>query len=178
MEPVVCKEDDPSALTQEDVEIVLKQYEDLAKLMIERRREGRPFTFYHYMIDLSGGPCIYKRISGCGSGTEYMAVTPWGDLYPCHQFVGDEKYKLGNIYDGIDNIEIQQEFASCNVYAKKECDDCWARLYCSGGCAANAYHATGSVKGIYKPGCELFRKRIECAIMVAVSELDDENSDL
>ena len=178
MEPVVCKEDDPSALTQEDVEIVLKQYEDLAKLMIERRREGRPFTFYHYMIDLSGGPCIYKRISGCGSGTEYMAVTPWGDLYPCHQFVGDEKYKLGNIYDGIDNIEIQQEFASCNVYAKKECDDCWARLYCSGGCAAYAYHATGSVKGIYKPGCELFRKRIECAIMVAVSELDDENSDL
>lgn len=178
MEPVVCKEDDPSALTQEDVEIVLKQYEDLAKLMIERRREGRPFTFYHYMIDLSGGPCIYKRISGCGSGTEYMAVTPWGDLYPCHQFVGDEKYKLGNIYDGIDNIEIQQEFASCNVYAKKECDECWARLYCSGGCAANAYHATGSVKGIYKPGCELFRKRIECAIMVAVSELDDENSDL
>ena len=178
MEPVVCKEDDPSALTQEDVEIVLKQYEDLAKLMIERRREGRPFTFYHYMIDLSGGPCIYKRISGCGSGTEYMAVTPWGDLYPCHQFVGDEKYKLGNIYDGIDDIEIQQEFASCNVYAKKECDDCWARLYCSGGCAANAYHATGSVKGIYKPGCELFRKRIECAIMVAVSELDDENSDL
>lgn len=178
MEPVVCKEDDPSALTQEDVEIVLKQYEDLAKLMIERRREGRPFTFYHYMIDLSGGPCIYKRISGCGSGTEYMAVTPWGDLYPCHQFVGDEKYKLGNIYDGIDNIEIQQEFASCNVYAKKECDDCWARLYCSGGCAANAYHATGSVKGIYKPGCELFRKRIECAIMVAVSELDDENSNL
>ena len=146
--------------------------------MIERRREGRPFTFYHYMIDLSGGPCIYKRISGCGSGTEYMAVTPWGDLYPCHQFVGDDKFKLGNIWDGVDNLKIQIEFAHCNVYAKKECNDCWARLYCSGGCAANAYHATGSVTGIYKAGCELFRKRIECAIMVAVSELDDENTDM
>ncbi|MGM9971371.1 MAG: thioether cross-link-forming SCIFF peptide maturase [Anaeroplasmataceae bacterium] len=178
MEPVVCKEDDPSALTKDDIEIVLKQYEDLAKLMISRRREGRPFTFYHYMIDLSGGPCIYKRISGCGSGTEYMAVTPWGDLYPCHQFVGDEKFKLGNIWDGVNNKTIQQEFASCNVYAKEECNDCWARLYCSGGCAANAYHATGSVKGVYKAGCELFRKRIECAIMVAVSELDDENTNM
>ncbi len=177
MEPVVCREDDPSALTKDDIKIVLNQYEELAKLMIERRKEGRPFTFYHYMIDLSGGPCIYKRISGCGSGTEYMAVTPWGDLYPCHQFVGDEKYKLGDIYNGVNNKEIQQEFASCNVYAKEECNDCWARLYCSGGCAANAYHACGSVKGVYKPGCELFRKRMECAIMVAVSEMDDENTD-
>ena len=178
MEPVVCKEDDLEALTKDDIEIVLNQYEKLAKLMIERRREGRPFTFYHYMIDLSGGPCIYKRISGCGSGTEYMAVTPWGDLYPCHQFVGDDKFKLGNIWDGVNNTEVQSEFAHCNVYAKKECNDCWARLYCSGGCAANAYHATGSVTGIYKAGCELFRKRIECAIMVAVSELDDENTDM
>ncbi len=176
MEPVVCSKDDPSHLTNEDLKIVLKQYEDLAKLMIDRRREGRPFTFYHYMIDLSGGPCIYKRISGCGSGTEYMAVTPWGDLYPCHQFVGDEKFKLGNIWDGVTNTTIQNEFSSCNVYAREKCNDCWARLYCSGGCAANAYHATGSITGVYESGCELFRKRIECAIMVAISEMDDENT--
>ena len=171
MEPVVCAEGDPSELTQEDMPIVMEQYEKLAELMIERDKEGKPFTFYHYMIDLQGGPCIYKRISGCGSGTEYMAVTPWGDLYPCHQFVGDEKFCLGNIWDGVKNTEIQEEFAGCNVYAREECRDCWARLYCSGGCAANAYHATGSVKGVYKYGCELFRKRMECAIMVAVSRM-------
>ncbi len=173
MEPVVCAPEDPSALTDEDLPIVLKQYEDLAELMRQRRREGRPFTFYHYMLDLSGGPCIYKRISGCGSGTEYMAVTPWGDLYPCHQFVGEEKFKLGDIWHGVDNTQVQEEFASCNVYARPDCKDCWARLYCSGGCAANAYHATGSVKGVYKYGCELFKKRMECAIMLAVSEEDD-----
>ena len=99
-----------------------------------------------------------------------MAVTPWGDLYPCHQFVGEEKFQLGNIWDGVTNTEIQQEFASCNVYARPDCHDCWARLYCSGGCAANAYHATGSVKGVYESGCKLFRKRMECAIMVQVAE--------
>ena len=170
MEPVVCAAGDPAELTDEDTAIVKKQYEELAELMLERHREGRPFTFYHYMIDLKGGPCIYKRISGCGSGTEYMAVTPWGDLYPCHQFVGDEKYKLGDIYMGVTNTEAQDEFASCNVYARKECRDCWARLYCSGGCAANAYHATGSVKGIYEKGCELFKKRMECAIMLAIAK--------
>ena len=169
MEPVVCAEDDPSALTKEDIEIVLDQYEKLAELMIERDKAGKPFTFYHYMVDLKGGPCIYKRISGCGSGTEYMAVTPWGDLYPCHQFVGEEKFCLGNIWDGVKNKEIQCEFEGCNVYARPECHDCWARLYCSGGCAANAYHSTGSVKGVYKAGCELFKKRMECAIMVAAS---------
>ncbi len=169
MEPVVCAPGDPSELTEEDLPIVLEQYEKLAELMIERDREGKPFTFYHYMIDLTGGPCIYKRISGCGSGTEYMAVTPWGDLYPCHQFVGEEKFKLGNIWDGVTNTQTQCEFAACNVYARPDCRDCWARLYCSGGCAANAYHSTGKVTGIYKYGCELFRKRMECAIMVAIS---------
>ena len=174
MEPVVCASGDPSELTESDKAIVMEQYEKLAELMIKRRREGKPFTFYHYMIDLTGGPCIYKRISGCGSGTEYMAVTPWGDLYPCHQFVGDEKFLLGNIWDGVKNTAIQDEFAACNVYARSECRDCWARLYCSGGCAANAYHATGSVKGIYKYGCDLFRKRMECAIMVAASKILDE----
>ena len=169
MEPVVCAEGDPSALTKEDMAIVMDQYEKLAQLMLERDKAGKPFTFYHYMIDLSGGPCIYKRISGCGSGTEYMAVTPWGDLYPCHQFVGEERFKLGDIWNGVSNTEVQNEFASCNVYAHPECRDCWARLYCSGGCAANAYHATGSVTGVYQQGCELFRKRMECAIMVAVA---------
>lgn len=174
MEPVVAAADDPAALTVDDKSVVLKQYEELAKLMLERDREGKPFTFYHYMIDLKGGPCIYKRISGCGSGTEYMAVTPWGDLYPCHQFVGEEKFKLGDIWHGVDNKKVQDEFASCNVYARSECRDCWARLYCSGGCAANAYHSTGSVKGIYEYGCDLFRKRIECALAVAVArELGD-----
>ena len=169
MEPVVTAPNDPSALTEADRRIVMEQYEKLAELMLKRDAEGKPFTFYHYMIDLKGGPCIYKRISGCGSGTEYMAVTPWGDLYPCHQFVGDEKFRLGDIWHGVSNTAIQNEFASCNVYAREECRDCWARLYCSGGCAANAYHATGSVRGVYKEGCELFKKRMECAIMVAAA---------
>ncbi len=170
MEPVVCAPDDPSALTAEDLPVVMKQYEQLAELMLERHREGKPFTFYHYMIDLKGGPCIYKRLSGCGSGTEYMAVTPWGDLYPCHQFVGEEKFKLGNVWDGVSNTAVRDEFAACNVYTREECKDCWAKLYCSGGCAANAYHATGSVNGVYEYGCELFRKRMECAIMLEAAK--------
>ncbi len=174
MEPVVCKSDDPAALTKEDVEKVKEQYEVLAKDMLRREKDGKPITFYHYMIDLTGGPCIYKRISGCGSGTEYMAVTPWGDLYPCHQFVGEEKFKLGDVWNGVTNDALRDDFRSCNVYARKECTDCWAKLYCSGGCAANAYHATGSIKGIYETGCELFKKRIECAIMMKVAESENE----
>ena len=170
MEPVVCAPDDPAALTPEDLEVVKEQYEILAKDMIRRRKEGKPITFYHYMLDLEGGPCVYKRISGCGSGTEYMAVTPWGDLYPCHQFVGEEAYKLGDVFHGVTNAALREQFRACNAYARLECADCWARLYCSGGCAANAYHATGSILGIYKPGCELFCKRIECAIMMKVAE--------
>ena len=166
MEPVVGPADDPMALTPEDLEIVKEQYEILAKEMIKRRKEGRGFTFYHYMIDLTGGPCVYKRISGCGSGTEYMAVTPWGDLYPCHQFVGEESYKLGDVWNGVTNNDVREEFRSCNAYSREECKDCWAKLYCSGGCAANAFHASGSIRGIYEPGCELFRKRMECAIMI------------
>jgi uncharacterized protein len=170
MEPVVAKPDDSAALTPEDIETVKEQYEILAKDMLRREQEGRPITFYHYMLDLKEGPCIYKRISGCGSGTEYMAVTPWGDLYPCHQFVGEEEYKLGNIYDGVTNEKVREEFRSCNAYARPDCKDCWAKLYCSGGCAANAYHASGSITGVYKPGCELFKKRIECAVMMRVAE--------
>ncbi len=168
MEPVVCAKGDKAELTEEDLPVVLAQYEALARLMIEKDKAGKPFTFYHYMIDLKGGPCIYKRISGCGSGTEYMAVTPSGDLYPCHQFVGDESFRLGDIWEGVTNPEVQKCFGDCNVYARPDCAVCWAKLYCSGGCAANAYHATGSVRGIYAYGCELFRKRMECAIMVAV----------
>ena len=174
MEPVVCEPDAPSALTAEDLPIVLEQYELLAQKMLEAHRNGKPFTFYHYMIDLKGGPCIYKRVSGCGSGTEYMAVTPNGDLYPCHQFVGEERFKLGDVWQGVTNKEIREEFAACNVYSRPECKDCWAKLYCAGGCAANAYHATGSVTGVYKYGCDLFRKRMECAIMLEAAKMLEE----
>ena len=170
MEPVVCAPEDPYALTYDDLPVLFEQYEILAKEMLKREKEGKPITFYHYMIDLTSGPCIYKRISGCGSGTEYMAVTPWGELFPCHQFVGDPKYSLGNIYEGVTNKEAQDEFKLCNAYAKPECKDCWAKLYCSGGCAANSYHATGSITGIYEYGCELFKKRMECAIMMKVAQ--------
>lgn len=170
MEPVVCAPGDEAALTQEDLPVVLEQYEILAFDMLKKQREGRGYTFYHYMIDLKGGPCVYKRLSGCGSGTEYMAVTPWGDLYPCHQFVGEEKFRLGDIWNGVTNEKVREEFKSCNAYARPDCADCWAKLYCSGGCAANAYHASGSVKGTYKYGCELFKKRMECAIMLKVAQ--------
>lgn len=173
MEPVVCAPDDPAALTAEDLPIVLEQYELLAKEMLRREREGRGFTFYHYMLDLAHGPCIYKRISGCGSGTEYMAVTPWGDLYPCHQFVGEEAYRLGDIWQGVTNTAVRDEFKTCNAYARPECADCWAKLYCSGGCAANAYHASGSIRGVYEYGCELFRKRIECAVMMKAAQAEE-----
>ncbi len=174
MEPVVCPPGDPYALTEEDLPKLFEQYEILAKEMLKRKKEGRPITFYHYMLDLKNGPCIYKRITGCGSGTEYMAVTPWGELYPCHQFVGDEKYSLGNVFDGVKNTAVQDEFRGCNSYSREQCRDCWAKLYCSGGCAANAYHATGSINGVYEYGCELFKKRIECAVMMQVAEAEEE----
>ena len=173
MEPVVCPPGDPYALTEDDLPILMEQYEKLADEMLKREKSGNGFTFYHYMLDLKNGPCIYKRITGCGSGTEYMAVTPWGELFPCHQFVGDSKYSLGNIWDGVTNKTVQEEFRHCNAYARKECKDCWARLYCSGGCAANAYHATGSIGGIYEYGCELFKKRIECAVMMQVARAEE-----
>ena len=170
MEPVVTAKGDPSGLTKEDIETVCQQYEILAKDMIRRKKDGKPITFYHYLIDLEHGPCIYKRVSGCGVGTEYMAVTATGDLYPCHQFVNDPEYKLGNIWDGVQNTEIRDEFKLCNVYAKPDCKNCWARLYCAGGCAANALHATGDIHGTYEDGCTLFKKRMECALMMKVAE--------
>lgn len=174
MEPVVCKPDEKYALTEEDLPKVLEQYEILSKEMLKREKANNGFTFYHYMLDLENGPCIYKRITGCGSGTEYMAVTPQGELYPCHQFVGDESYKLGDIWTGVTNTEKVNEFKLCNAYAKEECKDCFARLYCSGGCAANSYHATGSINGVYEYGCKLFKKRIECAIMMKVAQSEQE----
>ena len=170
MEPVVTSPDSPSALREEDKETLYEQYEILAKDMLRREKEGKPITFYHYMLDLAHGPCIYKRISGCGSGTEYLAVTPWGDLYPCHQFVSDPAYKLGDIWNGIQNTELRDRFKLCNVYARPECEDCWAKLYCSGGCAANALHASGDILGTYAFGCDIFRKRIECAIMMKAAQ--------
>lgn len=169
MEPVVASPDAPYALKEEDLPILFDQYEKLAAEMVRREKNGKGFTFFHYMIDLEGGPCIAKRIAGCGVGTEYVAVTPWGDLYPCHQFVGDENYLLGNVFDGITNEEVRSRFKMCNIYTRPQCNDCFARLYCSGGCSANAYHATGSIEGIYELGCKLHRKRVECAIMMKVA---------
>ena len=170
IEPVVADPSEPYALKESDLPTLLEQYEILAKEMIRRNKKGEGFTFYHYMIDLDGGPCVVKRVSGCGVGTEYMAVTPNGDLYPCHQFAGDPNFLLGNVKTGVTNDKVCEQFKECNIYSHKECDDCFARMYCSGGCAANAYHSTGSVNGVYALGCELHRKRIECAIMIKAAE--------
>ena len=169
MEPVVCSPDMPYALTEEDIPVLKENYDILAREMIKRYKDGNGFNFYHYTIDFTGGPCISKRISGCGVGTEYLAITPEGDIYPCHQFVGDDKYKMGNLDDGITKGEIVSEFKGCNVYSRKECDDCFAKLFCSGGCSANAYHMNGDVKTVCEFSCELHKKRIECAVMMNVA---------
>ncbi len=176
VEPVVCDPKEPYALTEEDVPKLLEQYDYLAKEIIKRRKEGRFINFFHFMIDLEGGPCIAKRLSGCGSGSEYISVTPWGDIYPCHQFVGEEDFLLGNVYEGIKRTDIVEKFTRCNVYSKPECKECFAKFYCSGGCAANSWHSTGDINGNYKLGCDLQRKRIECAIMIkaALAEAAEE----
>ena len=172
VEPVVAPETEDYAIREEDLPQLLAQYDELAEEMIKRRKEGNGFNFFHFMINLEGGPCVAKRLSGCGSGTEYLAVTPWGDLYPCHQFVGNEDFLMGNVDEGVLRTDIRDEFKQCNVYAKEKCKDCFAKFYCSGGCAANSYNFTGNVNGSYDIGCELQRKRIECAIMIkaALSE--------
>ncbi len=175
VEPVVAQPQDDYAIRQEDLPRLLEEYDALALEIIKRRKEGRGFNFFHFMIDLEGGPCVTKRLSGCGSGTEYLAVTPWGDFYPCHQFVGQDKFLLGNVEEGITNTAVRDQFKCCNVYAKEKCRKCFARFYCSGGCAANAYNFSGDINGAYDIGCELQKKRVECAIMIKVAEMEEES---
>lgn len=174
VEPVVAPPSEEYAITEEDVPVICEGYDKLAKEMLKRDSEGKGFNFFHYMIDLSGGPCVAKRLSGCGSGTEYLAVTPWGDLYPCHQFVGNEDFLLGNLDEGIKRNDICADFKLCNVYSKPKCRDCFARFYCSGGCAANAYNFTGSILESYDVGCQLQKKRVECALMLQAARAGEE----
>ena len=174
VEPVVAQPEDPYAITEEDIPVICEEYDRLAKEMIRRKKAGEDFNFFHFMIDLEGGPCVAKRLSGCGSGTEYLAVTPWGDLYPCHQFVGNEDFLMGDVWNGIKRTDIQDEFKCCNVYAKEKCRNCFARFYCSGGCAANSYNFHGSILNAYDIGCELQKKRVECAIMIKAAEAEME----
>ena len=175
VEPVVAPDTEDYAIRKEDLPVILEQYDILAKEMIKRHKEGRGFNFFHFMVDLTGGPCVYKRLSGCGSGTEYLAVTPWGDFYPCHQFVGEEQFCLGNVYEGLQREDICQEFGQVNVYSKKECAECFARFYCSGGCAANSYNFNGKINSVYEIGCIMQRKRIECALMIKAALAEEEN---
>ena len=170
VEPVVAPSDAPYAIKEEDLPTLFAEYEKLAVTMNERRKEGKGFNFFHFMIDLTGGPCVAKRLSGCGSGTEYLAVTPWGDLYPCHQFVGNKDFLLGNVDEGIKRTDITGTFKKCNVYAKPSCRECFARFYCSGGCAANSYNFNGDITSVYEIGCKLERKRVECAIYLKAAQ--------
>lgn len=170
VEPVVAQLEEDYAIQEQDLPIVFEEYDKLAKAMIQRKKDGKDFNFFHFMIDLTGGPCVAKRLSGCGSGTEYLAVTPWGDLYPCHQFVGTDEFLMGNVEEGLKNTTLRDEFKQCNVYAKEKCKECFAKFYCSGGCAANSFQFHGNINDAYDIGCELQRKRVECAIMLKVAE--------
>ena len=174
VEPVVADASEDYALKEEDVPVILEEYDKLAKELLARKKTGKGVNFFHFMIDLEGGPCVAKRLSGCGSGTEYLAVTPWGDFYPCHQFVGQEEFLMGNVDEGLKRNDIRDEFKSCNVYAKEKCKNCFAKFYCSGGCAANSYHFHGNINDAYDLGCELQRKRIECAIMIKAALAEEE----
>ncbi|MDO4329313.1 MAG: thioether cross-link-forming SCIFF peptide maturase [Lachnospiraceae bacterium] len=173
IEPVVAPAEAEYSIKEEDLPRILEQYDKLAVEYIKRKKEGRGFNFFHFMLDLNAGPCVAKRLSGCGSGTEYLAVTPWGDLYPCHQFVGQEGFLLGNVDTGVTNTSVRDEFKLCNVYAKDKCRDCFARFYCSGGCAANSYNFHGTITDAYDIGCEMQKKRIECAIMIKAALADE-----
>ncbi len=177
VEPVVSDPSMDYAIKEEDIAKICEGYDELAREMIQRKKEGRGFHFFHYIMDLTGGPCVYKRLSGCGAGTEYLAVTPWGDLYPCHQFVGNEDFCMGNVWDGVKNTELRDNFKLCNVYAKKECRECFAKFYCSGGCAANSYNMHGDINSPYEIGCQLQRKRIECAIMLQAARADEQEAE-
>ncbi|MGN0289221.1 MAG: thioether cross-link-forming SCIFF peptide maturase [Lachnospiraceae bacterium] len=173
VEPVVGDENEPYALKEEDIPGLLEEYDRLAAQLVERTKEGRGVNFFHFMVDLEGGPCVAKRLTGCGSGTEYLAVTPWGDLYPCHQFVGKDEFLLGNVEEGVLRKDLVQEFKSCNVYAKENCKKCFAKFYCSGGCAANSYNFHSHINDTYDLGCVLQKKRIECAIMMKAALSQD-----
>jgi len=166
VEPVVAPLSESYAIQEEDIPQLLEQYDILAKYMLDKKKKGEGFNFFHFMIDLSGGPCAQKRLSGCGSGSEYLAVAPNGDLYPCHQFVGMSDFLMGNVDTGVTNTTLRDKFRKCNVLSKKECRNCFAKYYCSGGCAANAYNFTGDINGVYEIGCQLQQKRVECAIMI------------
>ncbi len=177
VEPVVAPPEEDYAITEEDLPKLFAEYDALAAEMVRRNKEEKSFNFFHFMIDLEGGPCVAKRLSGCGSGTEYLAVTPWGDFYPCHQFVGNEDFLMGNVFDGVTRTDIRKDFLKCNVYSKEKCRSCFAKFYCSGGCAANSYNFTGDVNGAYDIGCELQKKRIECAIMIKAAA-EDQNEEI
>lgn len=168
MEPVVSEAGSGYEIRPEDVPAILEEYERLARAYVERREAGNPFNFFHFMIDTDGGPCAYKRLKGCGVGTEYCAVTPEGDIYPCHQFVGQPRFRMGSVHDEPIVLDpgLSAEFAELMVPQKPECMTCWSRYFCSGGCAANAYAATGSVLGLYEIGCALQKKRLECALWI------------
>lgn len=174
IEPVVGDDTEPYAIQKEDLPQIFAEYDRLAQIMVEREKAGKGFTFFHFMLDLEGGPCVAKRLSGCGSGTEYLAVTPWGDLYPCHQFVGNEEFLMGNVEDGITHPEIAEEFRGCSVYSKEKCRSCFARFYCSGGCMANSYKFHHTIQDTYEVSCEMERKRVECAIMIKAALADYE----
>ena len=172
IEPVVGPEEDPYSIREEDLPKIMEEYDKLALEYIKREKEGNGFNFFHFMIDLNQGPCVYKRLSGCGSGTEYLAVTPWGDFYPCHQFVGNEDFLMGNVNDGIVRNDIVETFGDCNVYSKEKCKNCFSKFYCSGGCAANSYNFHGTINDAYDIGCEMQKKRVECSIMIKAALAD------
>lgn len=170
VEPVVTDEKEDYAIKKEDLPTIYAEYENLAKEIIKRKKEGKWFNFFHFMIDLTGGPCVAKRLVGCGSGTEYLAVAPEGDLFPCHQFVGQEQFKVGNVFNGIENKNIRKDFEKCNVYSKPACKSCWAKFYCSGGCSASSNNMHNDLITPYEIGCQLQKKRTECSIMIKVDE--------
>lgn len=166
VEPAMCSADKPYALTEEDLPKIFKEYERLAARLLEQDRAGKHFNFFHFMIDINQGPCAIKRLRGCGCGNEYICVTPDGDIYPCHQFVGLEQFKMGNLEDGSFNMEMKNMFASTHIYNKPQCRDCWAKFYCSGGCNANNYLYQGDIFKSHTLSCEMEKKRVECAIMI------------
>ena len=174
VEPVVAPETEDYALKAEHIPVVFAEYEKLAEEYVKRRKEGNPFNFFHFMIDLEQGPCVVKRLSGCGSGHEYLAVTPEGDIYPCHQFVGNEAFKMGNVFDGEISEEIKSSFEQSNVYTKEACANCFAKFYCSGGCPANAFNFNGDINKPYELACEFERKRVECAIAIEAIKMLEE----